>query len=235
MRRGRIMPTSCVVEVILDLDQRGGDLDQRRFAGAPSWRRCSPGARSRPARAPRSSPRPSTPSVSPILRSISSCEPSSSTCAAAAAHEDVEHILDLGQVLADRRGHGLHQLHRGRRQASRAPARSPVIDRQQLAEAERGAHRRHARPAAAGARDVIEKVVQQLDRRMLREMRLAVLVQALDLAVGKAEQALDRHAALQAVLAQRLDDGARRPTTAGTPAASRPARTARTAASTSRF
>ena len=46
---------------------------------------------------------------------------------------------------------------------------------------------------------------------MLRIARLALLVEPLDLAVGQTQQALDRHAALQTLLAQRLDDGADHP------------------------
>ena len=43
-----------------------------------------------------------------------------------------------------------------------------LIHRQQLREAERGAHRGDARAGGLGAADVIEQVVEQLDRRALR-------------------------------------------------------------------
>ena len=52
----------------------------------------------------------------------STCE-SSSAGWPAAAHEDVQHVLDLAEVLADRRRHGLHQLDATARRGSRAPAR----------------------------------------------------------------------------------------------------------------
>ena len=58
---------------------------------------------------------------------------------------------------------------------------------------------------AAGARDVVEKVVEQLERRRFGVARLALLVQALHLAVGLAEQALDRSAAFEPAFAQRFE------------------------------
>ena len=130
--------------------------------------------------------------------------------AAAAAHVDIQHILDLRQILADRRGHGVHQLDRGRGQIL-ALLLDRLVHRQQLVQPERGAHRRDARAAAAGARDVIEQVVQQFDRRVLRVARLALLEQALHLAIGQPQQPLDRDAAVDAVLAQRLDQCADHP------------------------
>ena len=138
-----------VVEVILDLDQRRRDIHQRGFGGpGPSRRSCSRGATISPCTRARCSPRPSTPSVSPILRSSSTCERQLVGRGAAAAHVDIEHILDLGQILADGRGHGLHQLDRGRGKVL-AFLLDALVDRQQVAEAERGAHRRDARAAAA--------------------------------------------------------------------------------------
>ncbi len=55
--------------------------------------------------------------------------------AAAAAHEDVEHILDLGQILADRRGHRMHELDRGCGKIL-ALLLDRLIDRQQFGETE---------------------------------------------------------------------------------------------------
>src|SRR6185312_2606322 len=130
--------------------------------------------------------------------------------ARAAAHEDIEDILDLREVLADRRRNGLHELDARRREAL-ALLLDALIDRQQLRQTEGCAHRGHAGAVGFRATDVIEEVVQQLDGRDLAVARLTQLVQAADLAVREAEQPFDGLAALEAVLAQRLDDRTHHP------------------------
>ena len=80
-----------------------------------------------------------------------------------------------------------------------------IVDRQQLGQAERRAHGRDARPGAARARHVVQKVVQQLERRRIGVARFALLVQPLHLAIGLAEQALDRGAAFEPAFAQRFE------------------------------
>ncbi len=124
-----------------------------------------------------------------------------------AAHEDVQDVLDLGQVLANGYCHGLHELHARRRQIL-ALLLDALIDRQQLRQSERGAHRGNARTGGLRPPDVVKKVVQQLDGRRLGIARLALLVQAAHFAIAESEQPLDRYAAFQTVLAQRLDDRA---------------------------
>ena len=163
-RVGQDQPHELRVEAVLDLDQRRGDAEQRRVVrrlapldDAPSAMSISPCTRSR------SAPRPSTPSVSLILRSISSCGTSSSTCVRARAHEDVEHVLDAGQVLADRRRDRLHQPHARRRQRLarlRRLGRPPPAPRRAGTS---GARRATRGPCDGRARDVEEQVVQQLD------------------------------------------------------------------------
>ena len=60
-------------------------------------------------------------------------------------------------------------------------------------------------PLLRDARDVEQQVVQQLDRRRGGVRRLAGVVQAAHLAVDVAEQSLQRHVAVEAALAQRLE------------------------------
>ena len=83
-----------------------------------------------------------------------------------------------------------------------------IVDRQQLGQAERRAHRRDARPGAARTRHVVQKIVEQLERRRIDVAALALLVQALHLAIGVTEQALDRGAAFEPAFAQRFEHGA---------------------------
>src|SRR6185436_17621058 len=75
----------------------------------------------------------------------------------------------------------------------------------QLGQAERRAHRRDTRPGAACPRNVVEKIVEQLERRGIDVASLTLLVQALHFAIGMAEQALDRGAALEPAFAQRFE------------------------------
>ncbi len=63
----------------------------------------------------------------------------------ATAHEDVEDVFDLAEILANRSGNGLHQLHRWVRKVL-ALLLHCLIDWQQLGEAERRAHGADARP-----------------------------------------------------------------------------------------
>ena len=84
--------------------------------------------------------------------------------AGTAAHEDIEHVLDLAEILADRGGDRLHELHGGRREILTLLL-DAFIDRQQLRQAERAAHRAHAPAGGLGAADVVEEIVEQLHRR----------------------------------------------------------------------
>jgi hypothetical protein len=127
--------------------------------------------------------------------------------AAAAAHEYVEHIFDLRQVFLDGGGNGAHQFHTRRRQAFTLLF-DRIVDRQQFGELERRAHRGDAAAGARRSSDVVQEVVQQIDRRILAIACLAEFVQGLDLPVGLAQQALQGRAAFQAVGAYRFEDGA---------------------------
>ncbi len=104
----------------------------------------------------------------------------------------------------------MHELDRGGREIL-ALLLDGIVDRQQFIEAEGGAHGRHAGPRGRRTRDVVQQVVEQLDRRVLRIAHFAQFVQAPDLAIGEAQQALDRHTALGAVLAQGLEQRAHHP------------------------
>ena len=127
--------------------------------------------------------------------------------AAAAAHEDVQHVLDLREVLLDGHRDGVHQLDAGRRQAF-AFLLDGIVDGQHLRELERLAHGGDAAGVGRGARDAVQEVVQQVDRRILSIALLAEVAEELELPVGLTEQALQRRRGLQAVVLQRLDDGA---------------------------
>ena len=101
----------------------------------------------------------------------------------------------------------MHQLDRRRGEA--VPLLLDLLrDRQQLLQLERRAHGADPRPVRPGAGDVIEQVVQEVDRRRLGVTLLALLVQALELAVGNAKQALDRRTAVDATVKQALDQRA---------------------------
>src|SRR6185312_8135332 len=200
----------AVIEPVLDTDQRGRDLDQRRLVGLQAPRddllellglRLDGAAQLAEAE--------HTEGVADLAQQLH-LRAELLRLARPAAYEDVEDILHLGEILADRRRDGLHELDARRREAL-ALLLDALIDRQQLREAERGSYGRDTHAAAFRAAHVIEKVVQQLDRRHLAIARLAELVEAADLAVREPEQPLDRLAALEAVLAQRLDDRAHHP------------------------
>jgi hypothetical protein len=86
-----------------------------------------------------------------------------------------------------------------------------IVDRQQLGQAERSPDGSDARPGAARTRHVVKKIVEQLERRRIGIAAFAVLVQPLHLAIGVAEQALDRRAAFEPALAQRFEHCADHP------------------------
>ena len=129
---------------------------------------------------------------------------------ATTAHENIEHVFDPGQILANRRGHRVHQLD-GRRREVFAFLLDGFVHRQQFGEAERGAHRRDAWPGRSGAGDVIEQIVQQLDWRVLRIARLTEFIESADFAISQAQQPLDRDVVLDAVFAQRFEQRSAHP------------------------
>ncbi len=96
--------------------------------------------------------------------------------ARATADEDIQNVFDLRQVLADRDGHCLHELHARCGQVL-ALLLDALVDRQQFLQTERSPHRLDAGAAGFGAANVIKKVVEQLDGRRLGVTRLALLVQ----------------------------------------------------------
>jgi hypothetical protein len=86
-----------------------------------------------------------------------------------------------------------------------------VVHRQQLTQAKRGAHRRHTRPGALGARHVVQQIVEQLERWRIGIARFTLLVQALQLTIRLTEQAFDRGTAFEATFAQGLHHRANHP------------------------
>ena len=130
-----------IVELVLDLDQRRGDVDQRRLGRlflrgdqlASSLRDLGLHARALLTQAQHAQRVADLAQQFDLRRQLFGRR-------AAAAHEDVQHVLDLGQVLADRRGHRLHQLD-GRRRQVLALLLDALVDRQQFVETERCAHR----------------------------------------------------------------------------------------------
>ena len=128
----------------------------------------------------------------------------------AGTRKQVERVLDLAEILADRTGHGAHQLHA---RSAEAVARlgQVVLVRQQVAKAERAADGVDAAAAGGRARHVEQQAVQQLNRRRGGEPRLTLVHQAADLPVHLAEQALDRGAGREPALAQPLDHAAEHP------------------------
>jgi hypothetical protein len=83
-----------------------------------------------------------------------------------------QHVLDRTQILFDGFRHGVHQLDAGSGQALTRPSQlllagnhvSEAVGRAQLAD---------PLVVALGARDVVKKAVQQLDRRRVRETGFA--------------------------------------------------------------
>jgi hypothetical protein len=110
----------------------------------------------------RSAPRPSTPSVSQILRSISSCGCEVVDLRGALAHEDVEHVLDARQVLADRgRNRASSAARLGADSASAASTWLVLCAVTMSCRLKDCLHFGAAGPASRpGVRDVIEQVVE---------------------------------------------------------------------------
>ncbi len=127
--------------------------------------------------------------------------------AAAPAHEDVEHILHLRQVFLDGGRHGAHQFDAGRGQAFTFVF-DGVVDGQKLGQFERGPHGADAAAAGGRARDVVQQIVEQIDRRILAVASLAEFIQRLDLPVRLAQQPLQGRAAFESVGPHRFEDGA---------------------------
>ncbi len=103
-----------------------------------------------------------------------------------------------------------HELHGGRGKVL-AFLLDRVVDVQQLIEPERGTNRRDLGAVAGGACDVIEKIVEQLDRRILRIAPFALRIELQDFAIRETQQSFDRNARLEAAIAQRFDEGTDHP------------------------
>ena len=207
---GQDQADQAIVQLVLDADQRGGDLDQQRLArleGAGDDLLQALGLRLHARAQVAQTQHPE--GVADLAQQLD-LGAELLRLGGAAAHEDIEDVLHLGEVLADGRGDRLHELHARRRQVLPLLL-DALIDGQQLRQPERGAHRRDARPRGLRATDVIEQVVQQLDGGRLRIPGLALLEEAADFAVAQAEQPLHRHAALETVLLERFDDRADHP------------------------
>ena len=129
---------------------------------------------------------------------------------AALARVEVERVLDATEILLDGGRDRAHEAHRrgGQRLALLLDG---FVDRQELAQAEGASDRIDALAAGRRARHVKKQVVQQFDRRRIRIGLFALRIQALQLAVGMAEQALDGDARLEAAVPQRIDETSRDP------------------------
>ena len=128
----------------------------------------------------------------------------------AGAQVDIQHVLDPAQVLADGTGHGLHQPDAGRAQA--LPRHFDLgVTGQQAGQVECLPDGHDALAVALGARDVVQQVVDQVSGRLPGIGGLALRMEPAHLAVGLAQQALDRDAGLQPLLAQRLHHAADHP------------------------
>ncbi len=152
------------VELVLDTDQGRGDLDQRGFIGLeravddllqPLGLALHVGAQLAEAEHPEG--------IADLAQHLD-LRAELLRLAGAAAHENVEDVLDLAEILADRRGHRPHELDARRRQVL-ALLLDALVDRQQLGETERGAHRAHPCACGLGTPDVIQQIIEQLDRR----------------------------------------------------------------------
>ena len=200
LRRGRCgvaddQPQQLAVESVLDLDQRGGDPEQRAII------RCRTMLDDRLQRldlalhaVPQLAETEHAERVADLVQHLE-LRRELLHLGAALAHEDIQHVLDAREVLADRGGDGLHQpdARRGQRVLVFAGTR---VRRQDVRQPERAAHGLDPRPAGGGARDVEQQVVQQLERRPDRVARLAEFLQPAQLPVDLAEQPLDRHVVL---------------------------------------
>ena len=207
---GQDQAHQLIVEAVLDRQQHAGHLDERLlgrgFAHREHFRQIGdlllhPLAQCAQAEHPQG--------VADLLQQIE-LRRELIDATAAAAHENVEHVLHLGQILLDGACDRVHQFDAGRGQAF-ALVLDGIVDGQQLRQPERGAHRADAAALGGGARHVIQQIVEQIDGRVLAIAGLADLVQGLDLPVGLPEQALEGGAARQSVRAQRLDHRARDP------------------------
>src|SRR5882672_10995920 len=94
---------------------------------------------------------------------------------AAAPYENIEDILYFGQVFLDRGGNGPHQFHAGRGETL-AFLLDRIVDRQELRELEGRPHCGNAAAAGGCPGNVVQQVVQQVDRRILAIASLADLV-----------------------------------------------------------
>ena len=198
------------VEMVFDLDQNGCDLHQGGFIGAFLAGDHGVEARVGFLHPPTQFAQTQHPKRVADLAQQFDLRRELFDLTAAAAHEDIEHVLNARQVFANRGSDRMHELDGWRRKAL-ALLLDGVIDGQQFVQTERSAHGGNARTCRGGTRHVVQQIIQQLDRRQLRVTRFAQFIEPADFAVGQAQQALDRHAALSAVLAQRFKHGAYHP------------------------
>ena len=171
-----------------------------RMMPSPAMPPCSTTLFSRlisPSMSPRNSPRPRTPSVSLIFFSSSSCGTSSD-----ALFMPVRtNILDARKVLANRRTHGFHEPGAGRGQRF-ASVFDLLVARYQLFEIERRPDAADTFAGCRRARDVIEKVVEQIVDGVFLEGQQAFIDDELELAVDLAEQPLQGDRCLEAAVLQ---------------------------------
>ena len=128
----------------------------------------------------------------------------------AGTHIDVQHVLDAGEVIPDRRGNRLHQLDGGCGEAL-ARLLDLLVAGDQTREIEGRADGADPRTIAGGPGHVVEEVVHQVGGRLRRELALTKGVQAFHLPVGLADEALDGDPGLQAAIGECLKNAAGHP------------------------
>ena len=207
---GQDQPHQLRIEPVLDLDQRRGDVEQcrvgRRLAALHDARQQLDLALHAVPERPQAQ---HAERVADLAQQLE-LRREFVDLGRAAADEDVQHVLDARQVLADRRRDRLHQPHAGRRQRLRRGV-DAIVGGQHLVQAERAAHAGNARPGGRRTCDVEEQVVQEFHGWGVRVARFAQFLQAPQLAIDVAEQPLHRDVAVDAALLKGLDHRADHP------------------------
>jgi hypothetical protein len=124
----------------------------------------------------------------------------------ARAHEDVERVFDLSQVFLDGFRNGAHELDAGTGEPL-ARLLDLEIAGQHLSEVVFLPQRLDARVRGICPGDVIQQAVQQLDRGRIDQCGLAAVSEALELSIGLADQPLQRDAGLETAAADRRQHG----------------------------
>ena len=126
------------------------------------------------------------------------------------AHEHVQGVLDPRQILEQHRGDGAQQFGVGAGQIGAGVLQGTGIG-QDLVEPEGFLHFPGAIVRRLGGGHVVEQVLEQFVGRLAGQGHVAVVDDALDLAIELAEQQLHRHRAVEPAVAQALHQAAGHP------------------------